>query len=369
VPWNDPSFFPIGVWFESVTQASDCATDKDCGLNTYVVLTSNSDGSIIRAAGGLYTLAGGYVNVGSEHAGNSIGDEADMYFGPGWGADRTSGGGYTTMQNAANASAGFMRHANYGKGVAWPAWENDTQAAVFVNTFQEIVSDDIYWYTDTNCQGQWEGASLLPYALDPTTHQPTRPLTPDEAHRASNYGAVVARVRKLANPKKPIWGFVEVGHPSSLDSEPTNTGPQIAAAVWHMIIQGARGIIYFNHSFGGPNQSQHCLRETAYASQRASVKATNATIKQLAPVLNAPFADGLVSATPGVAVMAKSLNGKYTVFSGNGDNQARSATFTIAGITTGTAVVVGENRSIAISGGTFTDSFTSGTATHIYQIA
>jgi hypothetical protein len=314
----------------------------------------------------MWTLANGYANMGVEHAGNSIGDEDDMVYGPGWGPVG-KGGGFTAMQASADANKNTMNHANYGKGVAWPAWESDDQAAVFVNTFQQIVSDDIYWYTDTNCQGQWEGASLLPYALDPITHQPTRALTPDEAHRASNYGAVVARVVKLDTSNRPVWGFVEVGHPSSLASEPTNTGPQIAAAVWHMIIAGARGIIYFNHSFGGPNISQHCLREPAYASQRASVKQTNLMLKQLAPVINAPFADGYVSATPSVAVMAKCLDGKYTVFAGNMDNQSHSVTFTINGPGT-SATVLGESRVVPIANGSFIDTFVDGTATHIYQI-
>ena len=35
-----PSYFPIGVWFESVVSQRDINLDKDVGLNTYVVLTS-----------------------------------------------------------------------------------------------------------------------------------------------------------------------------------------------------------------------------------------------------------------------------------------------------------------------------------------
>ena len=39
---TDPGFFPTGVWFESVLSQSDINLDKGAGLNTYVVLTSNT---------------------------------------------------------------------------------------------------------------------------------------------------------------------------------------------------------------------------------------------------------------------------------------------------------------------------------------
>src|SRR6185295_17654588 len=92
---------------------------------------------------------------------------------------------------------------------------------------------------------------------------------------------------------------------------------EIQAAVRHSIIAGARGIIYFNHSFGGPNQSQHCLREAVYAGVRAAVKSTNQLVMHLAPVLNAPFADGFVSAGPSARTMAKFHDNKYYVFAGS----------------------------------------------------
>ena len=47
----DRSYFPLGVWFESVTSKHDVATDKRANLNLYVVLTDNTDLSLVRAAG------------------------------------------------------------------------------------------------------------------------------------------------------------------------------------------------------------------------------------------------------------------------------------------------------------------------------
>ena len=67
------------------------------------------------------------------------------------------------------------------------------------------------------------------------------------------------------------WPFTETAAQGGRAIQPA----EIKAAVWHSIIAGARGIIYFNHSFGGPNQSSHCLRDPeplpAYAAHRAAV--------------------------------------------------------------------------------------------------
>ena len=144
---------------------------------------------------------------------------------------------------------------------------------------------------------------------------------------------------------------------------------EIKAAVWHRIIAGARGIIYFVHSFGGPNQSPNVLRDPeplpAYAAHRAAVTETNALIKQLAPVLNAPFADGFVSAGPTVRTMAKFHDSKYYVFAGSRENRASTPTLRLSGVDSGSATVVGENRTIPVSNGRFSDRFA---AIHIYRI-
>jgi len=46
---------------------------------------------------------------------------------------------------------------------------------------------------------------------------------------------------------------------------------------------------------------------------------------------------------------------------------AATGTFTPRGVTAGTATVLGENRTIPISGGSFSNSF-AGYAVHIYQL-
>jgi hypothetical protein len=356
---SDPRYFPIGVWFESITSQADVNLDKDAGLNLYVVLTDNSNLSLVQSNGMKTILQDGWQTNQSAVdtpavAGWMLADEVDMTQGP--------GGGYTTLKNLLTQFPNDrrMRYNNYGKGVMF--WETDTQAARFVDDFQQVVSNDIYWFTDPNVSINSEGGKLL---------NGGQPLTPAQTRRAANYGYTVDRMRFLAKGHKPIWNFVEVGWPASETAAQGSRAIQpaeVTAAVWHSIIAGARGIIYFNHSFGGPNQSQHCLRELAYAAVRAAVKSTNQLVTQLAPVLNAPFADGFVSASPSVRAMAKFHEGKYYVFAGSKENVASTATFSLPGVDNGRATVIGENRTISISNGRFLDSFGDGNAIHIYRI-
>jgi hypothetical protein len=358
---SDPNFFPLGVWFESVVD-SNADRDKDAGLNLYIVLTRDSNLSLVQRNGMRAILQSDWrtnrTAISSPAvAGWMAADEIDMQQGPDQGA--------TTLKNRLSQlpKDGRMRYNNYGKGVMF--WETDAQAGRFVNDFQDVESADIYWFTDPNVARSSEGGKLLNRGS---------PLTVTQTRRAANYGYTVDRMRALNvkdGSRKPIWNFVEVCWPfgeSAAKNGRAILPDEVKGAVWHSIIAGARGVIYFNHSFGGPNPSQHCLRDPAYAAVRASVKSTNEVVTQLAPVLNAPFADGFVSTSPSTRTMAKFYDSRYYVFSGSKENEASTSTFSLSEVDSGTATVVGENRTIRITNGQFSDRFADGNAIHIYRI-
>ena len=143
-----------------------------------------------------------------------------------------------------------------------------------------------------------------------------RELTDTECHRAANYGAQVRRVRGLVSPRgsKPVWTFVELGHPMSQDHWPRITPPQIRAAVWHSLIAGARGITYFNHSFGGRCQTQHACCGIPAMRACGDGQGDEQADQGARPVLNAPFVTSRWTHSQATKAMVKWKGGHFYVF-------------------------------------------------------
>lgn len=355
---STPDYFPLGVWGSYAHEPEAIAKDKAVGLNLYVWAAQSLYLNDIRAAG-MRVIQNQDLrsNVGSETGGWVLSDEIDMQQSNAEGAARAR-----DELNGILASLpadGRARYNNYGKGVAF--WNSDSDSEQYVNDFQQLVSADVYWHSDPGgACSQWEGGKM---------NGNTRPLTQAECRRSSNYGWLVERMRALDamdGQRKPIWNFVEVGCPFSNGGCITPT--QARAAVWHSIIAGARGILYFQHSFGGPNPTHHALRDNRYAAMITQITDVNAQIKSLAPVLNAPNVVSGWTQSATTKAMVKWAGGHFYVFAGSADNAASTGSFTIPCVGEATAVVLGENRSIPVSGGRFSDSFADGNAVHIYRI-
>ncbi|SNS67373.1 hypothetical protein SAMN04488107_3360 [Geodermatophilus saharensis] len=370
---SDPDFFPIGVYFESVLEPGDAELDKAAGLNLYVELTSNSRPEVIHAAG-MHAIHSQVSIAGPETVGWLLSDETDMWAGAGdadWSGNHPGEGevclpqgarcGYTVLERLGEQLPNDqrLRYMNYGKGVLF--WQTREEAARFVNQFQDVVSADAYWYTDANVCSPTEGGALLGA---PST------LPDSECHRAANYGLTVDHVRSLVRPAgaKPVWAFVELGHPFSEDDWPTITPEQVRAAVWSSLIHGARGIVYFNHSFGGPCATQHVLREDCYADTRETVTRLNNQITRLAPVLNAPFVDDMTTADGSVDFMTKYADESVYVFAAATDQSGGEATFSVRCFDDTQVTVVDESRSLDMVDGRFTDDFVNGEAVHLYRL-
>ena len=246
---DDPGYFPVGVWLPTVVDGAQVAFDRSLGLNLYVGL-AHEDATDLDAieAGEMHLLVQVEEWVGDPRAvhpavdGWLVDDEADLTYGPGWdpwsGATgwntcvpvQDEGGqcGYTVMQQRADrVPDGALRYANYGVGLL--RFETDAEAAVFVNQgFQDVVSADDYGFT--------------------------RPDATAADRTGASYGRTVDRLRDLDGldgRRQPVWAVVETGHPFTEAAAPTITAPQVRSAVWHSLIAGAGGIVYFDHSFGG----------------------------------------------------------------------------------------------------------------------
>ena len=350
----DASYFPIGTWGSYNTTQANRDLDAGAGLNLYVWLadpcglgTQVNGDSRFRV---IYEEGENRSCVGSATSGWSVGDEVDMCCGP---PNYVGGNGYNmlTSRNASLPGDGRMRYTNYGKGVM--LWQSDADAARFVNLpFLSVISNDVYWFTDPNER------------------------TGSRYRVASSYGDTVERMRMLDamdGQRKPIWNFVETGWPfteTAAQGGRSITGPEIRAAVFHSLIAGARGIIYFQHSFGGPCLGDHHTLRSNCEGTRAAVTETNALVKSIAPALNGPELTSGFTATDSVRALAKWDGSNFYVLAGSDRNVASTASFSLPCVGAGaTATVLGENRTVPVSpAGGFSDAFADGNAVHVYRI-
>ena len=373
-PLDNPSFFPIGVWYPSLNSESDVTTYKSLDIN----MLDRPDGSCnlsLLAGTGIYAIpqygeCGGPTGsgIGDESVGLFTDDEVDGNYGP--------GPGYTYLQSIidgdpASLKAGRFFWTNYSFNLLM--WETEAQAAQFINDYQQTVSIDQYWFTD----------SLIddPSSSDSCGRFYGVPCTTDQAQRGSNYGATIDDIRALESPvgSEPIWAFVEDGCPFTAPDDQCITPAQMNWGVWSSIIHGARGIIYFNHSFSGPSESDNNFEDPYYTTTGITpqAQATNSLITSLAPVLNDDTALHYVMASPapgtfsGIETMAKYHDGQFTIFADTRDSGSATnipATFQIADPSATSVTVVNENRTIPVVNGTFTDTFATGSTVHIYRV-
>jgi hypothetical protein len=354
-PTPDAGFFPIAVWLQSPSNARAYA---DIGINTFIGLYQGpTDAQLsILADAGMPALCD-QSGVWASHLGDPTirgwtqQDEPDN-------AQPDGQGGYgpcidpTVIQGIyatfrANDSTRPV-YLNLGQGVAWEQWIGRGSAcAGRLDMYPQyalgadIVSFDIYPLneTDSSVKGHlW----LVATGVD--------------------------RLRAGTSYRKPVWNWIETTGID--DPADTPTPAQIRAEVWMSLVHGSAGIGYFAHIFT-PSFIEAGL--LSLPTVKAGVKAINAEIAALAPVLNTPSIGNAVtvvsqsSAVP-VDIMVKRQGGALYVFAVAMRPGATQATFTLRGLTTGTATVLGESRTLPVTGGSFVDDFAPDYAVHLYRV-
>ena len=169
-------------------------------------------------------------------------------------------------------------------------------------------------------------------------------------------------------PGTKVVGFVEASAPFEDGGRITAT--QLKQAAWEVVVHGADGLEYFCHDFqGGGFIEDGCLAQTGIPAAMTEV---DNEIQGYADVLARPDVSG-TTATGRVTTLTKSFDGSTYVFALSDGNSSTpngfsgSSTIDVAGIDTGTATVVGEGRTLPVSGGSFTDTL-SGYQHHVYKI-
>lgn len=342
---TDSSYFPLGVWMQNPENA---ARFRAVGINHYVGLWQGPTDEQLenaRAAG---------MPVVCEQAGvwESNLDNADIR---GWmhsdgpdNAQELPDGSYgpciepavTRARYADMVSADPSRPVVLllGRGVATPDWVGRGECTGR--------SDDYFEYA--------MGADILVNYTYPVANQEPIELVATGIDRLNTYAAWT----------KPVIADIEA---SSIDGLPRPTPEQLRAEVWMSLIHGAAGIQYFCHRMEPLNETD-CLDD---ATTAAALERINREISELAPVLNTQsYALTPTSSNDAVPVRAllKRLGAERYVFAVAMADGATTATFALSGLAASAEVeVLGEDRSIVASEGTFEDGFEP-YAVHLYRL-
>jgi len=356
-----PSFFPIGVWLQLPSHAMELSK---IGVNVYV---GNNAGTDPLMASDLATLKslGMYAIIGQDSVGLANIDDATIV---GWwmtpdepdNAQSNGMGGYgppvapatlvTQYQAYVKADPTRPVWLGLGQGVAYDNYEgrgsNPPPESQYVPA-SDIVSFDIYPYNncggDTNAQATCGQFWLNAFGID--------------------------RLHMWSNRGQAVWSDFE----TTVIAASTTTGPtpmQTRSEVWLGLIHGANGILYFIDSWN-PSFREDAIFETP--AMVTAVTALDQEIAMLAPVLNSATIPNLVSvsssnAAAPIDTMVKASGTKLYVMSAISRTGTTMGSFTIAGMTgSAAATVLGENRTVNITKGAFTDAFAQNDV-HVYVI-
>jgi hypothetical protein len=358
---RDPSFFPIAVWLQGSWHATEL---HQLGINIYV---GNNAGTDALMASDLATLKGlgMYAIIGQDSVGlANINDPTIV----GWwmdpdepdNAQPADGGGYgpavapSTLVSRYNSyrAADSTRpvYLGLGQGVAYDNWigrgNNAPPESGYVPA-SDIIDFDIYPYN--NCGGSAnEMATCGQFWLNA--------FGVDRLHQWSNRG-------------QAVWTDIE----TTVIAANTTTGPtptQTRSEVWLSLIHAANGIAYFLDTWNPSFREDGIFADTAMVN---AVTALNQQITSLAPVLNSADIPNLVSvassnASAPLDTMVKAKGTSLYIFSAISRAGTTTGSFTVNGMSgSGAATVLGENRTVTITAGKFTDDFAANDV-HLYQI-
>lgn len=342
---TSPAFFPIGVWLQTAT--SRAQTYADIGVNTFVGQWEGNTSAALQAlqeTGEIVISQQDFLGLNAPNnevikAWQSLPDEPDN-------AQPDGKGGYGPCVDPSTIIAEYNQvkaadpsrpvYLNFGQGVANTSYVGRGSCAGKTAMYSQ--------YT--------QGADIVSFDVYPV----------NDGYPLSIIATGVDNLRAWAGDK-PLFAFIETTPQSG---GPGPTPAQIQAETWLALIHGANGIEYFCHILSPTFIEAGCLTLPTVVAQ---MKADDAQIASLAPVLNSnTIPDSLiVNDAFRVDTMEKSYGGALYVFAEAVDANGGSASFSLPGAGNETATVLGENRTIKMSGGSFTDSF-GGYGVHLYRI-
>ncbi len=354
-PSADPGFFPIGVCTQDPARAKEY---RELGINIYLSIWDGpSDGQMKQL----------------HEAGMLAMCEPDDWDGKAWARrDDAALVGWIHSDEPDNAQT--ENGGGYGKaippdkvmGVYEDLRQRDPTRPVVLCLGQGVANDE---WVGRGCElsdypKYAQACDILMYDVYPVVGI----RKPDGENYLWYVAKGLDRLREWSGGKKVIWNAIECTHINNPDQKATPH--QVKAEVWMSIVHGSMGIMYFVHQFKPTFVEAGLLIDP---EMMAGVKAVNAQILSLAPVLNSPtVADvaAVKSSDPAVPVdtMVKQSADATYLFAVGMRNRATRGSFQVKGIKEdATAEVLGEDRTLPVRGGAFDDEFKPYDV-HIYKI-
>ena len=346
---NDPTFFPVGVWLQSPERA---LAYKAIGINTFVGLWKGPTESQ------LATLAeNGMFVVTSQ---NEVGLHS---------VNRSIIKGWLHDDEPDNARASFKGLHVTCIPVAEVVHRTEEMRArdgtrpIVLNFGQGIVNR--YWWGRGLCTGDENyyfnaarGVDILSFDIYPVAAE-----IPQVKGKLEYVARGVTRLMNIAVTSQKVWALIET---TALNPKIAVRPDQVRAEIWMALIHGARGIVYFVHEFSPVFREDAIFRHPDVVKE---VARQNELIRSLASVLNNPNLDGTVSVQSNIpiATMVKRHKNVLYIFAVAMKNSPSRPRFRLEGIDDARAVVVDENRDVAVAQGFFEDSF-DGYGLHIYEV-
>lgn len=355
-PSPDPNFFPIGVWLQNPSRASQY---KAAGFNFYFGLWQGPTESQLSALQShKMRVICDQNTVGLAHRNDSLimgwmhGDEPDNAQ---WDAATQSYGPPVPTQEIID---------DYHDIVA-----NDSKRPVFLNLGQGVANDE--WVgrgPDASLDDYPEyvkGADVVSFDVYPVVG-----INKSDGEKYLWYVAKgVDRLREWTNYEKPVWNFIECTHISNPDKKATPQ--QVKAEVWMSLIHGSNGICYFVHQFE-PTFIEAAL--LVDQEMLTAVTQINNQIHELAPVLNSPTIENGVTvvsseSTIPIDAMVKHYDGSTYLFAVPMRLGPATGSFEFTGYSGSASLeVLGEERTINVVDGKFEDSFET-YEVHLYKLS
>jgi hypothetical protein len=354
-PPGDASFFPLAVWLQ---EPSNAARYKELGINLYVGLWKGPTQAQLDALerAGMSTICDqnqiGLANakrkviVGWMHGDepdNAQPLEGDRGYGPPIAPEQIVAD-YERMRAADTTRPVLL---NLGQGVAWDHW--------YGRGVRTNHPEDYARYLG--------GCDIASFDIYPVVHE-----KPEVTGKLEYVANGVKRLIDWSRGEKPVWACIETTHIGNARVRPT--AAQVRSEVWLALVHGATGIVYFAHEFQPKFIEAGLL---AYPDIAEGVKAINAEVARLAPVLHAPTvpAGATVASAPveaPIALLCKRLAGSTYVFAVATSGATAKAVFNVAGLKgSATVQVLDESRTLPAVDGRFEDAF-EGYAAHNYRI-